>query len=227
MKNDSLLVSRELLERLNNLTRWHFGNETECVELRALLAAPVVERHQHEWDINEHGTATVCSICGIRSSAAPPELAELQAENVKLRERISKRLIDLTNMRNGRDELQAEIDRLKGGQGEAVELEGDGFYFASGQPAPVAIVVEETQTTLGFLKFDFSGSRYHPPATTVVRKAILLDLNVTKDTKLYASQPAPVSVVLPERKCISSTYTVYNPAIEWNACLDKVKELNQ
>jgi hypothetical protein len=42
-------------------------------------AAPVVERQPHEWDINEHGTATVCSICGIRSSDEPPELAELQA----------------------------------------------------------------------------------------------------------------------------------------------------
>ncbi|MBD9459158.1 hypothetical protein IB241_15860 [Pseudomonas sp. PDM05] len=37
---DGVLVSRELLVRLNNLTRWHFGNEPECVELRALLDAP-------------------------------------------------------------------------------------------------------------------------------------------------------------------------------------------
>lgn len=38
-------------------------------ELSALLAAPdpIGELHQHEWDINEHGTATVCSICGVRS----------------------------------------------------------------------------------------------------------------------------------------------------------------
>lgn len=54
-----------------------------------------------------------------------------------------------------------------------------------------------------------------------------------KGDKLYASPPAPVSVVLPEREHVhSKTLPFRNPAIGdgyisgWNACLDKVKELN-
>lgn len=46
--------------------------------------------------------------------------------------------------------------------------------------------------------------------------------------QLYASPPAPVAVVLPEWR----EQTQENPYLtdadhEWNACLDKVKELNQ
>lgn len=58
---DGVLVPRELLVRLNNLIRWNFGNEPECVELRALLAAPVVERQEpacyvvkDRWGVNTY-----------------------------------------------------------------------------------------------------------------------------------------------------------------------------
>lgn len=77
---NKLEISRELAERIQRLL---FGSMFEFVEtgekalgmaeeLRALLDATVA--HQHEWDINNDGTATVCSVCGIRSSddlAAP------------------------------------------------------------------------------------------------------------------------------------------------------------
>ena len=44
---------------------------------------------------------------------------------------------------------------------------------------------------------------------------------------LYTSQPAPVAVVLPER-INKNFYGEYSPHdTGWNACLDKVKELNQ
>lgn len=44
---------------------------------------------------------------------------------------------------------------------------------------------------------------------------------------LYAEQPAPVAVVLPERREISPTYPYLSDLdIEWNACLDEVTRLN-
>lgn len=47
-----------------------------------------------------------------------------------------------------------------------------------------------------------------------------------------AEQPAPVAVVLPERKHPrpegdNTPPSTYNANLGWNACLDKVKELNQ
>ena len=48
---------------------------------------------------------------------------------------------------------------------------------------------------------------------------------------LYTSPPAPVSVVLPERADENDDSDGNDPHCEypagWNACLDKVKELNQ
>ena len=45
---------------------------------------------------------------------------------------------------------------------------------------------------------------------------------------VYASQPAPVSVVLPERRETGPNYPYLSDLdIEWNACLEKVKELNR
>lgn len=53
-------------------------------------------------------------------------------------------------------------------------------------------------------------------------------LNDLQCVPLYTSPPAPVALVLPERR----EPTPENPYLtdadhEWNACLDKVKELNQ
>jgi hypothetical protein len=45
---------------------------------------------------------------------------------------------------------------------------------------------------------------------------------------LYTSPPAPVAVVLPERREPTQESPYLTDADhEWNACLDKVKELNQ
>jgi hypothetical protein len=44
----------------------------------------------------------------------------------------------------------------------------------------------------------------------------------------YTSPPAPVAVVLPEHKKLPELMmATYHEAKGWNACLDKVKELNQ
>ncbi|MNP05137.1 hypothetical protein D3C76_970820 [compost metagenome] len=47
-------------------------------------------------------------------------------------------------------------------------------------------------------------------------------------TPLYTSPPAPVAVALPERREPTQENPYLSDAdLEWNACLDKVKELNQ
>lgn len=49
-----------------------------------------------------------------------------------------------------------------------------------------------------------------------------------QDMPLYAEQPAPVAVVMPERKAVSvgvlSESNTHNQG--WNACLDELKRLN-
>lgn len=59
-----LEIDWELAERLDSPHSYVRNLARE--ELRALLAAT----HQHEWDINDEGTATVCH-CGTRSSDDP------------------------------------------------------------------------------------------------------------------------------------------------------------
>ena len=218
-------------------------------------SAPAVERHQHEWDINEHGTATVCSICGIRSSDAvverqpvadenswrldpskrcpncvghgtyldgatcgtckgsgkPPELAELQATIARLHE-VS---VVCATAEQERDQLKAEIERLKGGQGEPQ-------------------VMGRVYTDDGVTKCELNS----------------IGRSLPDHTPLYTSQPAPVSI-LPDdwqdqllaemerrfdlRKQIDDDHMVNDDtqvgvefARDWIAeQLDKVKELNQ
>lgn len=51
--------------------------------------------------------------------------------------------------------------------------------------------------------------------------------DVGKLGPLYAEQPAPVAVVLPERREIGANYPYLSDLdIEWNACLDEVTRLN-
>jgi hypothetical protein len=52
--------------------------------------------------------------------------------------------------------------------------------------------------------------------------------HVLYDKPLYTSPPAPVSVVLPERRIEDfESRDQALRAASWNACIDKVKELNQ
>lgn len=108
-------------------------------------------------------------------------LESLLKDNERLKTACSKEFASV-------EQLTAELERLKGGQGEAVAE-----VVATGGPHDREDrVLIELQAEL-------------PPV----------------GTKLYTSQPAPVSVVLPE----SQWGGPYQDG--WNACLDKVKELNQ
>ena len=96
--------------------------------------------------------------------------------------------------------LTAENDRLKGGQGEAVALLGKGFTTLESCDGSYKIIT-------AYQNRDDAWSDY---------KALC-----------RASRPAPLSVVLPERQDPSRTVPLVHPAHTWNACLDKIKELNQ
>lgn len=127
---------------------------------------------------------------------APPELAELQATIARLTAE-NERLKVFESV----EQLSAEIERLKGGQGEPVactSCDGSGEYIDA----------------IG----DWRGYCSCPAGI---------------ELKSRPSQPAPVSVVLPERMVIPepksnlSDMDIFDYEVGFNACLDKVKELNQ
>jgi hypothetical protein len=103
------------------------------------------------------------------------------------------------------DNLQAaraEIERLKGGQGEPVmKLEAERLWEGDGE------------YSVSFVKSGWLDQCRKTGGTFF----------------LYTSPPAPVSVVLPERmQWDGLRATACNIRGEgWNACLDKVKELNR
>jgi hypothetical protein len=104
--------------------------------------------------------------------------------------------------------LIAEIERLKGGQGEPVALLmlGDIFYGTDGPEVD-----------------DWDIQYYHKACEKLAQS------RPGEQVALYTSQPAPVAVVLPERILgqFHDDPIAEGQAYGWNTCLDKVKELNQ
>jgi hypothetical protein len=98
-----------------------------------------------------------------------------------------------------RDQFKAELERLKGGLGEVVA-----HQFQDRQGAWLPFV-----------------SGYHYKCT--------VEDGTWPIRALYASPPAPVAVLLPERQEVESgeAYLQEDWVSGWNACLDKVKELNK
>lgn len=225
-------VPRELLERLQSQTE--LSNDWD--EVQALLAAPVVERQEAvgiegmpqylilfddterpvetmfgeqiarkryadismSWNahlfvkIDSNSRDAMFAKNNATVYTSPPELAELQAI-------ISRLTADVETMRAKNNELNDTVERLKGGQGEAV-----------------AWFTEDHLT-------DKSATTYD------VGVSVMWGVKGWPVTPLYTSQPAPVSVVLPERKdAIYVIGSAYDDGLceGWNACLDKVKELN-
>jgi hypothetical protein len=215
------------------------GYQTDKSHLRELViawwdkrAAPVVERQCSEVDPQ-------CSE-QLRIQALAPELAELQAlsvtnimldvvpgdgdghevyaksvsdvedaltklydESEELQATIARLTADVETMRNKNNELNDTVSRLKGGQGEAVAYR----WRVKGHDNWTASVCK--------VEFD----------------ALANDDRFVAQ-KLYTSQPAPVSVVFPIREispnddksfCLNHDFDWHDG---WNACLDKVKELN-
>jgi len=206
-------VPRELLERVCGIATKSYDIEDAMLaggELRALLAAPVVERQPVAWFRSD---ALGCVMWKPRASlalkegdplyTAPPELAELQAtiarltaENGILQKQLGDRWGDISALQVTVEKQEEEIERLKGGQGEPVtqcRYPRDSRYWEDGTPDELGL-----------------GSEYFEVRT------------------LYTSQPAPVSVVLPERECEDCFQNDQSEqAIGFNRAIDKVKELNQ
>ncbi len=108
-----------------------------------------------------------------------------------------------------RPQVQAELDRVVA-ETRAVLAQEAGPVV---ERQPVAIV-DESDDGL-FIEFIY-GENGNP---------------LQRGDMLYTSPPAPVSVALPGRR-EQSTHFTFSPELNaeikgWNACLDKVKELNQ
>ena len=169
--------------------------------IEKLLAAPVVER-QREIDgvncPNPECSALIpygakCKYC------EPSELTELQATIARLHE-VS---VVCATAEQERDQLKAEIERLKGGQGEPFDM--------------------AVSALNDIVKVFRMGEKPFEIATLAIG-----------EMSAIASQPAPVSVVLPSYRTASEYSLRVGKgakaeylANEWNACLDKVMELNQ
>lgn len=221
--NNKLEISRELATEILQillLDEWE-----QAAPLAAILAAPVVERQpvqilqaSYHWqdiwvdvDQDEYVKRAMDphSYKVRMVYTAPPELAELQATIARLtaeNERLTSEPVlsalakMLTEARMKIVDRDLEIERLKGGRGEAV-----------------AWFTEDHLT-------DKSATTYD------VGVSVMWAVKGWPVTPLYTSQPAPVSVVLPERKdAIYVIGSAYDDGLceGWNACLDKVKELNQ
>jgi hypothetical protein len=110
-------------------------------------------------------------------------------------------------MRNKNNELNDTVSRLKGGQGEQGEPVGFGT-FREGRYGSWLFPTKHNAEV--HLRTALSG---HPMEAEV--------------HALYTSQPAPVSVVLPPYRVSIPAGLESHSNKQWNACLDKVKELNQ
>ena len=170
---------------------------------RARVDCVVVEKDWPEynfvWLMLEHRMAgyPVPDFNAVKCAA---DVAVAQAELETANATIERLTADVETMRAKNNELNDTVERLKGGQGE-----------------PVAVITSVTSRK--DLKFQI---------------VILDNQKLHIGTKLYASQPAPVSVVLPSYRTASEYSLRVGKgakaeylANEWNACLDKVKELNQ
>lgn len=184
-KIDGML--RELLEDMLNPCADFATHD----KLRALLDAPVVERPQ------------------IRNASEvaynlQAELAELQATIAQLTTENEAVKFNLDKTDKRYLAAVAEIERLKGGQGEPFMY---GIAQPDGKPHYSELCVSgeasDLESEVESMNEDGDGG-YRVVA-------------------LYTSQPAPVSVVLPIRQPEQNCdYTK-----GWNACLDQLKELNQ
>jgi hypothetical protein len=222
MSSKIVVLQHELVDRVINALDdegWHKLSQ----EVLDAIAAPVVERqpnpepeafmYQHEetgvigfvdlqqveWGF-EKNNPRLHLICPL--FRAPPELAELQAPT-------NGALIkDLTEVIA---QQAAEIERLKGGQGEPVLQARE----ITGEPA--------TWEDMDDFTFSVCRTDSHMYETRILYRQPV-------------SQPAPVAVLgLDVFKALEkvrgapvlTTNQCYDLARELNACLDKVKELNQ
>lgn len=158
---------------------------------------------------------------------APPELAELQATIAQLTADYRELSVENDRLLDVACTAEAEVERLKGGQGEPVAfIVGNRYRTQAGETVRFVRVhnegtdyetMEDEQGINRYTRRDFgrvtgSDHEYSDPRNT---------------PPLYASQPAPVSAELVHLLEHAKIYARGPFLDEINACLDKVKELNQ
>jgi hypothetical protein len=228
-------VSRELAEEILKILV--LDDWKQAVPLAAILAAPVVERQPvapaftMPSNENSYGFGYVDGTCiqslrGYRDHleeivdsipegplfTAPPELAELQSTIARLESKLNRAISLDFERREEIAQQAAEIERLKGGQGEPV-----------------------THTMKTVMQAYENAQALHLSGTSNFCAVMANHLNK------QASQPAPVSVVLPTLEDFadsveniwgfgpSQLFFLDGEDLKriWLECLDKLKELNQ
>lgn len=181
---------------------WKQGSKVEADagdEARAEVTALRLEnerlKHDHQYMVGRNALLRQRPDLPVDRIPAHSQLAELQAENERLKSESFEALYN--------DAID-EIERLKGGQGEAVGI--------------VRVTKQDDRTC-------YEGIMLAPA---------ILEGAVENGTKLYISQPAPVSVSVSAMSDEmiqllqrASVYARGEFLAEINACLDKLKELNQ
>lgn len=207
---NKLEISRELAERIEHLLLDAFGGTQAGAELRALLAAPVVEattcaqcKASTADFCNQNGCGYLESGNGApvveRQGPVTSQVPVLRAMAANYRNGHSWDFLDGEAVNKAADEitrLQAYIAELERGRGVVAAYRiqhPDGYWYTWGS-GPVS-------------EGDLQD----------VADGVLSGIEVA-----YAAPPAPIAVVLPECRIDGLRYSD-----GWNACLDKVKELNQ
>ena len=229
---------------------WLQKNATTVVELQlnqcdgCRVGIPLEDGNLHAI-VNAGGYRDVM-VCTAHLYAAPPELAELQAELTRYKSLFeqAQKTIDRVNalhqkkMASTFSELQATIDKLKAENErlqEAHEQVCTNYNKVSYASEERAQTITQLQAEIERLK----GGQGEPvlwfkrlvgaACKSDGRTYDVMFCEIPGYTPLFASQPTPVSVVLPEPLEFSDIpYDSENDYVQgWNACLDKVKELNQ
>jgi hypothetical protein len=222
-------VSRELLERLDCGRNMKVALDS-LNELRQILAAPVVERKPAAWSYKEYVWATGlggsvwrdklereapdADVADVKEVTplydAPPELAELQAT-------IARLTVENERLQRSNDDLSASVKYWFNAKKQAHEQTG--------------IECEETPYQP---KGDWSFERLES-GEIIIRNG--KDWTVIKSGRgpayeqflyrfcEYQMKASPLALPDPHGKQSNLKDTQY--AMGWNACLDKVKELNQ
>lgn len=209
-------VSRALLEEVVlQLDDFITGSIVE--ELRALLAAPVVERQPVAYTVSNKGDIYWCSDTlipmGTNLYTAPPELAELQATIAQLTAEVECWRDRSNTWKNRVSELDNEIERLKGGQGE-----------------PVYQVCDGVNGWRDVERLKFTACQLEPEEyeCRVLFTSQPAPVSVPDGWKLVPIEPTELMIRRGDQNYSWSVAKIYAAMIaDAPACLDKVKELNQ
>ncbi|WP_097138045.1 MULTISPECIES: hypothetical protein [unclassified Pseudomonas] len=131
-----------------------------------------------------------------------------------------------TNLCIERNALQAELDALKAVQGEPVARKSD-KWSKDWKEQGFNYCIETAIKALNYLadhpRPTGGESRYNAEHLIMTAQELML---TRQELLIGREQPAPVAVVLPERKKLTGNHLTDYGVKQWNACLDEVARLN-